>query len=160
MKSALVLGLLVLVPIAASAESEYAACMRLEQRMGGAGGAFLPLRNDGNYRAPVAYGGYGGSFPFGGVHPDAQYYSYGVSYAGVYSTVVGRYFGSGASRWSFAQNERVLSMARSCRHLIKLKPPAYRVVGVKSPANRTATNVSGRQATPRAAPRGVLTPGY
>jgi hypothetical protein len=91
----------------------------------------------------------GRSFGLGGAYRSAGYYFFDSSIGETYLR-----FGS-TSNWSFAQNTRVLNQSYACRHLIKVKPPAYRVVGMKSPAHRTSTNVAGRKATQRPA-RGFL----
>lgn len=142
MKSALAaLFLLALVPVTASAESDYQACMKMEALMG-TPGAFSSGR--GRYYD-------GGQFGY-----RARTFGYGDGY---YPLFVSNFWIGGTSRsWSYSENTRVLNRSYACRHLIKMKPPAYRIIGVKSPTNRTSTNVTGRQATPRT-PKGFLPPG-
>lgn len=153
MKTALAaLFLLALVPASAAADSEYRQCMKMDNLPGGSSGMFVPGR----------YSGLGSSylmsassryFPGPGSYSTRGFYDYNSMALG------GVGFGFAlSSQWSFAQNSRVLNRTYACRHLIKVKPPAYRVTGVKSPTNRTSTNVTGRKATPRP-PRGFLPPG-
>lgn len=129
--------LLALVPVSASADSEYATCMKMQQAM-----ATMP-----NGSTPGRRGGYFNRASFGPVwqqDPTGIYFAYslGTTYSSLRMS----------SDWSFGENSRVLGMTRACRHLVKVKPPAYRIVGVKSPAQRTSTNVTGRTAAPRPAP--------
>lgn len=143
--------LLALVPVSASAESDYSACMKMETLMG----------------APAAFSSGRGRYITSGYRGSRAAYfgdsrmNYGIggsSYHFVNSFGSGFLVGGLSSSWSFGENTRVLNRSYACRHLIKMKPPAYRIIGVKSPTNRTSTNVTGRQATPRT-PKGFLPPG-
>ena len=118
------LALLALVPGAVEARSAYAACLKTEQLMGGSGPRFYPT---------MRFGGVNTSYwltsdPMG---------NYMVS--PVYTSNI-----SSASSW--AEHERVMGFVRACRHLKKSTPSAFRVVGVKSPSQRTSVNASGRKA--------------
>lgn len=135
--AAAALFLLALVPVSASAESEYAACMKMQQSLGGTVNGFLPLRASRSY-GRMNYGSYG---LVGG-----RYDSYGTSYGTGYFPI------RISIDWAFGENSQVLSRIYACRHLVKVKPPAYRVIGVKSPAKRMSTNVTGRKASERPAP--------
>lgn len=153
MKSALAaLGLLALVPVSASAESAYAACMRMGQLPGDSASLYLS-RNAGYYNGTYYGGGFG---PLSGSsYYDRSYGSYaGSGFGGWFP---GRSFAA-SNAWSFSQNTRVLNKSRACRHLVNVKPPAYRVVGLKSPAQRTSTNLTGRKVAPKVSP-GFLAPG-
>jgi hypothetical protein len=147
MKTALAaLFLLALVPVSASAESDYAACMKMEALMS-TPGAFLSGR--GRYYRNTSYGYRGAG--------RSTFDSYGSTSSVPHLFGSGFLLGGTSNSWSFAENTRVLNRSYACRHLIKVKPPAYRIIGVKSPTNRTSTNVTGRQATPRT-PKGFLPP--
>lgn len=154
MKTALAaLFLLALVPVSASAESEYRQCMKMNNLPGGSGGNLVPrgYNSAGSRYIMSAYSPYFGGR---GIYTGRGIHDYNSMALG------GVGFGFAMSgNWSFAQNTRVLNRTYACRHLIKVKPPAYRITGVKSPAQRTSTNVTGRKATPRPA-RGVLPPAY
>jgi hypothetical protein len=144
LKKGIGLGLLALIPLTSFAESDYATCMRMAQLLGDSSATLLSdqdsgrrYRNYGSYGGYISVNNYSSSYYGGG-----SYYSYlGSTYG-----MSGLYFSSASSAWFDGENNRVLQMSRSCRHLVKHKPPAFRVVGVKSPAYRAATNVTGRPA--------------
>jgi hypothetical protein len=133
MKSALAaLAFLMVLPVVAHAESEYSACMKMQSMsassFGGNRTSFAFSRR--TYVAPNFGLGYGTNYY--NYYPVPQYSYHGFSRLG-------------------GDNDRIVAMARACRHLRKTERPAYRVVAVKSPIQRVAVNEATKKpAAPKA----------
>jgi hypothetical protein len=125
-----VLGLAMLSPVAAFAESDYSACMKMQARTGSTG-FNQTYRGFGSrstfFPASTYVGAYGGA--------GSYYYGSNFFYANASS-----YSFRVDSGFSSAANDYVVALARQCRHLVKPRNPAFRVVALKSPALRTTVN--------------------
>jgi hypothetical protein len=133
MKSAAAaLGLAMLLPLAAFAESEYSACMKSQGKLGGTPDVHQLSPSARAVPAVPVFA------RVDGYYANGNYQDYGDTQ--VYSSF------SGASlsfaRGGLGASSQVSAMSRNCRHLVKAPPRAFRVVTVKSPSLRTTVNKS------------------